>query len=73
MAFPGAVPEIEEREAALFNGYTWKEWLDLDREDRIEGIAHARVRRAIDAHVQDAVEGARPAASAYDGQTGSTD
>ena len=31
--FGGLVPEVEEREAARFNGYSWKEWRDLPHEE----------------------------------------
>lgn len=51
---PILVPEIEEREAAVFNGYTWREWCDLERDERIDGIAHHRLRRLIEQHVHDA-------------------
>ena len=52
--FGGLVPEIEEREAARYNGYTWKEWRELPREERVDGIAFFRIRRSIELHQQDA-------------------
>ncbi|KKL12514.1 hypothetical protein LCGC14_2535010 [marine sediment metagenome] len=49
------VPEVEEREAARFNGYNWKEWLVLPKRERVDGVAYFRIRRAIDMNQQDAV------------------
>jgi hypothetical protein len=55
------VPEIEEREAAIFCGYTWKEWQEfslLDPEgrwNRAAGIAHYRLHHLIEQHIDDAV------------------
>ena len=51
---PNVVPEVEEREAARFNGYTWKEWLKLPRQERVDGVAYSRIRRYIDMHQEDA-------------------
>ena len=51
---PNAVPEVEEREAARFSGYTWRDWLDLPHQERVDGVAYFRLRRAIDMHQQDA-------------------
>jgi hypothetical protein len=57
----GVVPELEEREAALFCGYTWKEWqnfslLDpIDRYERAAGVAFRRMHILIEQHVDDAV------------------
>ena len=55
---PGLVSEVEERDAAIANGYTWREWGDLSRNERIHNVAHYRLRRLIDAHVEDAVSAA---------------
>lgn len=55
MVLPGLVPEIESREACLFNGYKWREWLALERLDRAAGIAHYRTHRLIEMHGEDAV------------------
>lgn len=44
----GVVTEIEEREAARFNGYNWREWQGVPRDDRIDGVAHYRLARQID-------------------------
>lgn len=57
----GLVPEIEEREAAIFCGYTWKEWLEfdlsdpIDRWNRVSGIAHYRIHKIIQSNMDDAV------------------
>ena len=52
--FPGMVSEIEEREAATFGGYTWKEWKGLEHQEKVDGVAYFRIRRQIDMHQQDA-------------------
>lgn len=52
---PGLVPELEERESALFCGYKWKEWLALERIERAANIAHYRMHRLIEMHGEDAV------------------
>lgn len=51
----GLVPEVEERDAARFNGYSWKEWSGLLYEDHVEGVAYFRLRRLIDMHEEDSV------------------
>ena len=48
------MPEVEEREAARFNGYTWKEWQELAKPERVDGLAYFRVRRHIDMNQEDA-------------------
>ncbi len=53
---PGLVPEIEEREAAIFNGYTWRDWLGLPRHERTSGVAHHRLHQLIDLHRQEALQ-----------------
>ena len=53
---PGLVPEIEERHAARFGGYRWKQWLALARQERIDGVAAYRLDRLVDLHSQDAVD-----------------
>jgi hypothetical protein len=50
----GLVPEIEERDGAIFNGYTWREWTDLPYADRVYGLAHFRVHRLIQLHNNEA-------------------
>ena len=52
--FGGLVPEVEEREAARFNGYSWKEWRDLPHEEKVDSVAYMRVKRQIEAHEEDA-------------------
>jgi hypothetical protein len=55
------VPEIEEREAALFCGYTWKEWQQFEltdpagRWERASGIAHYRMHSMIERHVDESI------------------
>jgi hypothetical protein len=55
------VPELEEREAARWNGYTWKEWQEFDlldpwgRYNRAAGVAAMRMDRIISNHSDDAV------------------
>lgn len=51
---PGLVPEIEEREACRFNGYTWHDWHDLPKEERVDAVAHFRLIKLIDMHQADA-------------------
>lgn len=53
--FPGTIPEYEEREAARFGLYTWRQWGRLPKRDRIRGIAHYRVHRLIEMHEADAL------------------
>jgi hypothetical protein len=58
---PGLVAELEEREAAISCGYTWKEWLSFDlrtfegRIERASGIAHYRMHKLMEMHGEDAV------------------
>ena len=54
----GLVSEYEEREAAVYSGYTWREWLDLHWYDRASCIAHHRLHNTIELHVSDAAESA---------------
>ncbi len=49
------MPEPEEREAARFNGYTWREWERLTRRERVDGVAYYRLAKLIDMHKDDAV------------------
>lgn len=52
---------FEEREAAIFNGYTWKEWQEFSllepegRWQRASGIAHYRLHYLVEQHENDAV------------------
>lgn len=48
------VPEIEEREAAVFAGYAWREWVEIDRKDRVDAVAHYRLHHLIERHSSDA-------------------
>lgn len=50
------VPQIEEREAARFSGYTWAEWTVLPHGERVCGVAYFRARRLIEMHQHDAQE-----------------
>src|SRR3990167_11038540 len=54
-AMAGLVPEVEERDSARFNGYTWKEWSGLPYEDRVDGVAYYRLRKLIEMHEEEAV------------------
>src|SRR3990167_8727835 len=51
----GLVPEVEERDSARFNGYSWRDWVKLPYYDRVEGIAYYRLRRFIEMFEEDAV------------------
>lgn len=49
------VPEYEVREAALYNRYTWLQWLEeLDYGDRIFSVALYRMHILLEAHISDA-------------------
>ena len=48
------VPQIEERESAIFNGYTWREWSTLAYDERVYAVAHHRLHRLITLHQADA-------------------
>jgi hypothetical protein len=50
---PGTVPEYEEREAARFGGYTWRDWERMPTLSRVRTIAHRRVMILIDMHHAD--------------------
>jgi hypothetical protein len=54
--YPDLVSEIEEREAARSNGYTWEAWHLLERPARVAGIAWTRAKRYIEMHQQDAAD-----------------
>lgn len=53
---PGFVPEYECREAAAFAHYNWVSWLELTNVERVRTIAHYRVHRMVDQHVQHAIQ-----------------
>ena len=50
------VPELEEREAAKFVGYTWKQWATLPRSERVAALAHYRMDGLLRLHAADAAE-----------------
>lgn len=55
------MPEIEEREAAIFCGYNWKEWQEFSllepagRYERAAGVAHFRMHALIERHTEEAI------------------
>ena len=52
---PGLVPEVEERDAARFNGDTWSDWRELPYDGRVTGVAYYRLSRLVDMHREEAV------------------
>ena len=48
------MPQIEEREACRFSGYTWRDWQGLPYDERVDSVAYFRVKRRIDMHRDDA-------------------
>lgn len=52
---PELVSLVEEREAAIFCLYNWREWQGLTWEEQAEGVAHFRIHRAIELHQNEAV------------------
>lgn len=50
----GMIPEFEEREAAIFAGYSWKEWEQEKLSERAAAVACMRLSRMIDLHSHDA-------------------
>ena len=51
----GLISEVEERDSARFNGYNWKQWRELQYEDRVDGVAYFRLTRIIEMCQEDAV------------------
>ena len=51
---PRLIPYYEEREAALFGGYRWIDWVALPYDERVLGVAHYRVHRLIEFHQAEA-------------------
>lgn len=51
----GCVPELEEREAAVYCNYNWVAWVGLNWRERAASVAHYRLHWSIESHVQDAV------------------
>lgn len=52
---PGMVPAFEEREAARFGWYNWRQWRRLEAEERADVVAHYRLHRLIELHNHDVV------------------
>jgi len=50
------VPDVEVREAAHHNGYTWEAWQQLRYRERVYGLAYYRIRRLIEMNQHDAQE-----------------
>lgn len=51
----GMIPELEEREAAVYVHVPWSEWLELPIEERAAAVAQHRLHNLISVHVEDAV------------------
>lgn len=51
----GMISEFEEREASVFVGSPWTEWLTIDPRERAASVAHYRMHNVITAHAHDAV------------------
>ena len=51
----GLISELEERDSALFNGFTWNEWQKLPYQERVDGVAYTRLTRMIKMASEDAV------------------
>lgn len=49
------VSEYEEREAAVFAGIPWIEWMTIDTRERAACVAHYRLHGLTQLHSQDAV------------------
>ena len=52
----GMISEYEEREAAIFSGLPWMEWLNEDARERAGTVAHMRLHYQISSHTSDAVQ-----------------
>lgn len=52
----GLMTEIEEREAAKFNGYNWTEWQKLDTAEKVMAMAFMVVEHQIEMLSNDALE-----------------
>ncbi len=50
----GMVAEYEEREAAVFAGIPWLDWLAMPMSERAACVAHARLHHMVSMHAQDA-------------------
>ncbi len=51
----GLVTDLEQMEAALFGGYKWKEYLELERPFKILLVAFFRIHHMVEHHSEDAV------------------
>ena len=51
----GLISELEMRDSARFNDYTFQEWQQLSYADRVDGVAYYRLTRIIDMAKEDAV------------------
>ena len=51
----GLISEMEERDSARFSGYEWKQWRELDYQQRVDGVAYYRLTRIISITQEDAV------------------
>lgn len=52
---PGLIPPYLEREAARFALYNWSNWIELDPMERAACVAHYRLSKMVDMHVEDAI------------------
>ena len=52
---PGLIPVYIEREAARFALYNWSDWIELDPMERAACVAHYRLSKMVDMHVEDAI------------------
>ena len=59
--YPGIVPEMEEREAAMFASIRFLHWQKMTREERVDGVAHYRLHHLVEMHSEDAVSTAMEA------------
>lgn len=56
---PGLVPLYEEREAATYGHYTWREWrTELEPEERAAAVAQYRLHHLVTLHQNDAMNAA---------------
>lgn len=56
-SYPGAVAEYECREAAVYVGVPWSDWVDnMTGYERAAAVAHYRAQLLIRAHIDDAAD-----------------
>lgn len=55
---PGLVPLYEEREAAVYGHYNWREWRELEPQERAFAVAQYRMHHLIELHHGDALNAA---------------